>query len=164
VLLERLSRFGALAPDAPWRADHTVQLELPPAPQSPAQARRAVREACERWGIPALADAAALAVSELVTNAVLHAGTPILVMVEHDGGNLTVAVGDGEAALPRLRPPSADEESGRGVAIVDRLGATWGCNAPCWARRCGSASSADHTWATTQPSAATHGRPVGHTG
>jgi anti-sigma regulatory factor (Ser/Thr protein kinase) len=126
MLLERLSRFGGLIPDAPWGQDDAVQLELPPTVDSPAKARRAIREACDHWGTSELVDVASLAISELVTNAVVHARTPILVMVEFDRASLTVAVADGDAHLPQLTWPGDDGESGRGVAIVDRLGATWG--------------------------------------
>jgi anti-sigma regulatory factor (Ser/Thr protein kinase) len=67
-----------------------------------------------------------LATSELVTNAVMHAGTPLLLAVEYDPPDLTIAVGDGDDSFPEKRPPSEDREDGRGVAIVERLGATWG--------------------------------------
>jgi anti-sigma regulatory factor (Ser/Thr protein kinase) len=73
-----------------------------------------------------LADTAALATSELVTNALLHARTPILVLAEYDHDTLTVAVQDGEAILPTLLSPDSEREGGRGIAIIDRLAAIWG--------------------------------------
>lgn len=104
-----------------------LQLELPPRRSSPARARRFLADACSSWELPAeVTEVAVLAVSELVTNAVLHAATPLLLLVDHDGHNLTLAVADGEAQLPALSTPKPDAESGRGVAIVDQLGATWG--------------------------------------
>jgi anti-sigma regulatory factor (Ser/Thr protein kinase) len=127
MLLDRLSKTGSLTPSAPWRIDNLVQLELPPARESPAVARQAVAEACRRWDLPAEAvETALLATSELVTNAVMHAGTPLVLAVEYDDPHLTIAVGDGDDSLPEKRPASDEREDGRGVAIVDLLGATWG--------------------------------------
>jgi anti-sigma regulatory factor (Ser/Thr protein kinase) len=103
-----------------------LELQLPPDPRSAARARRAVAEACGQWGVPDLIDTGTLAVSELVTNAIVHADSPIMVLAEYDDGNLTMAVADGESRLPTLLPQDAAREGGRGVAIVDQLGATWG--------------------------------------
>jgi anti-sigma regulatory factor (Ser/Thr protein kinase) len=125
MLFDRLSKTGT--PSAPWRIDNLIQLELPPSRESPALARAAVAEACLRWGLSTeTVETALLATSELVTNAVMHAGTPLLLAVEYDPPDLTIAVGDGDDSFPEKRPPSEDREDGRGVAIVERLGATWG--------------------------------------
>jgi anti-sigma regulatory factor (Ser/Thr protein kinase) len=127
MLLDRLSRTGSLTPSAPWRIDNIVQFELPPSRESPSIARQAVAEACERWDLPFQAvDTALLATSELVTNAVMHAGTPLVLAVEYEDHSLTIAVGDGDSSIPEVRPPSEEREDGRGMAIVDRLGVTWG--------------------------------------
>jgi anti-sigma regulatory factor (Ser/Thr protein kinase) len=127
MLLDRLSKTGSLSPAAPWAVDNLVQLELPSSRDSPRIAREAVVAACRRWGLSAeVAHAAELVTSELVTNAVIHAGTPLVLAAEHEEPHLTVAVSDGESSFPSLRPPSHDREDGRGIAIIDRLGATWG--------------------------------------
>jgi anti-sigma regulatory factor (Ser/Thr protein kinase) len=125
MLLDRLSKTGSLG--VPWRVDNLVQLELAPSRESPAVARHAVAEACRRWALPVeTTDTALLATSELVTNAVMHAGTPMVLAVEYDDPNLTIAVGDGNDSLPQRCPPAEEREDGRGIAIVERLGATWG--------------------------------------
>lgn len=117
-------------PDAPrdtLLGGDVRQFELAPDSSSPSAARGFVLAACQTWGIDhELVESAVLAVSELVTNAVIHAATPALLMVEYDGHNLTLAVADGDTRLPALQQPSPDDEHGRGVALVDRLGATWG--------------------------------------
>ena len=124
MLLARLSAFGGLSAGDPAA---TVQLELPAAVESPRQARQAIRDACARWGTGVdVCGRAELAVSELVTNAVIHARTPVLLLAEYDGHNLTIAVGDGDAQMPTVAPPSLVREEGRGMSIVDQLGATWG--------------------------------------
>ena len=125
MLLERLSAAGGSLAD---QSLHVLELPLPPVPSSAAQARRALSTYCREHAVPEeLADVGRLVLSELVTNAVLHARTPLLMWAEYDAGQLTVAVQDGEASLPRLVPlDDGQRDGGRGVAIVDRLGATWG--------------------------------------
>lgn len=124
MLLARLSAFGGLSAGDPAA---TVQVELPATVESPRLARRVIGAACDRWGTgPDVRGGAELAVSELVTNAVIHARTPVLLLAEYDGHNLTIAVGDGDAKMPTVAPPSLLREEGRGMSIVDQLGATWG--------------------------------------
>jgi hypothetical protein len=66
-------------------------------------------------------------ISELVTNAVLHADTPLLVWIEYDVGELTVAVVDGATTLPQLLPfDEGQRQGGRGMAIVDQVSGSWG--------------------------------------
>lgn len=67
---------------------------------------------------------AALVLSELATNAVLHAGTPFFVRVHHDGRSVRVEVEDASPALPDLAGESA--MSGRGLRIVDAPATNWG--------------------------------------
>lgn len=126
MLLQRLSPFGSLYFGECARVDDALELQLPPAPVSVAVARRALVDRCHHWGVADLADVGALAISELVSNAVLHARTPILVMAEHDRGFLTVAVTDGESSLPVVLPPDEERENGRGMAIIEQLGNSWG--------------------------------------
>jgi anti-sigma regulatory factor (Ser/Thr protein kinase) len=126
MLVDRLTDRGALGPGMPGRPDQSLELELAALPPSVAEARRAARAACQAWDVAHAAEDAALAVSELVTNAVVHAGTPLLLAMELDDRNLTVAVSDGSQGMPWQAPPSRTREGGRGVAIVSGLGATWG--------------------------------------
>lgn len=125
-LLERLSAAnGSLADEA----DRVLELALPPLASSAHVARDELRSYCRRRDVPpTLVDDCVLVISELVTNAVVHGRTPFMAWAEYDGVELTVAVQDGEASQPvQLRPlDDGTHESGRGVAIVDGLGATWG--------------------------------------
>jgi anti-sigma regulatory factor (Ser/Thr protein kinase) len=74
-----------------------------------------------------LADDVRVVVSELATNAVLHARTPFAVSATCDGTRLRVAVADQSATLPRLRRrDSSDATTGRGLAMVACLSARWG--------------------------------------
>jgi anti-sigma regulatory factor (Ser/Thr protein kinase) len=78
------------------------------------------------WGCTdAIADAELL-VSELVTNAVLHARSAARVMIERAGTTVRVSVFDDSPARPRLRDYGPEAVTGRGLVIVDRIAARWG--------------------------------------
>jgi phosphoserine phosphatase RsbU/P len=69
-----------------------------------------------------------LLVSELVTNAVVHAGTQIELRVDIGPGSVVVEVIDYRpGTLPALlSKPDADREAGRGMVLVDALAKEWG--------------------------------------
>lgn len=106
-----------------------MRRELEPHPSSVAEARRAVRAALGELGDTEAADAldaAQLCVSELVTNAVVHAGTAIgLSVLVHPGG-ARVEVQDGSPHLPVPRNYSSLASTGRGLRMVDELATRWG--------------------------------------
>ncbi|WP_455351559.1 ATP-binding protein [Streptomyces sp. SYSU K217416] len=103
--------------------------ELPARAESVALARRRVRERLLGWRIDACTrDTAALVVSELVTNAVVHTGSnQVGCELTVDEGRLRITVRD-QGVLPtgpRLRRDSP-EEGGRGLLLVDALSSAWG--------------------------------------
>jgi anti-sigma regulatory factor (Ser/Thr protein kinase) len=71
-------------------------------------------------------EVAQLLVSELVTNAVLHAGTSIVVEVRVDGERVRVAVQDLSTTFPQPRVAADDATRGRGLQLVDALSSSWG--------------------------------------
>lgn len=73
---------------------------------------------------PETVDAVVLAVSELLTNAHIHAHSDARLILTWDGDCLHVNVHDEDPTLPRLRTPQAGETSGRGVGIVRMLADT----------------------------------------
>ena len=88
-------------------------LDLAPTAVAPGQARRFVRSAVERWHVTHLLDRAALVVTELVTNTVVHALTPMTVTISRRSpaapsgqGTLRIAVRDADGNLPALQPPT----------------------------------------------------------
>jgi anti-sigma regulatory factor (Ser/Thr protein kinase) len=83
------------------------------------------------WGDTQLVEAAALLVSELVTNAVTHAGSEVHVRIGHstDYALLRVDVGDFSSEPPALGGFDLDAMSGRGLAIVEALSHRWGVEA-----------------------------------
>jgi hypothetical protein len=84
--------------------------ELPPEPRSPGVARAFLRECLTEWDLMPLYDDAALALTELVSNAVVHAATPLTVVISCEGGMVEIAVHDGNPSMPAIRPPRTDVE------------------------------------------------------
>jgi anti-sigma regulatory factor (Ser/Thr protein kinase) len=103
-----------------------VEMQLGCVPTAPESARAFVREALQAWNVAEVDHVAELLTSELVTNAVRHAGSPITVRAFHQPSRLRVEVEDTSSAAPTLRRPPPEEPSGRGLLIVDRLADEWG--------------------------------------
>ena len=106
-------------------------LPLDPDPQSVRQAREWVGDVFERLGRDDLVDAAELGVSELVTNAILHAHPPIMVRVRGTRQHPRVEVRDHSKHPPEINIEMTDEEHllstiGRGLGIVALYSSTWG--------------------------------------
>jgi anti-sigma regulatory factor (Ser/Thr protein kinase) len=103
-----------------------LTLDLPPVPSSASHARRATREHLESRCPDDVVATAALLVTELVTNAVLHAGTDIVVAVDHKPGRVIVRVCDDSDASLVQREHEPTAATGRGLWLVDRLATSWG--------------------------------------
>lgn len=105
--------------------------DLPAAPRSAGDARRFVQRWLGECGIDGHVDgdAVVLMVSELVTNAGLHAGTGARVRVVDHGDCLRVEVTDESSVPVELRPFETGAETGRGLRIVEALSARWGVDA-----------------------------------
>ncbi|GAA4812146.1 ATP-binding protein [Streptomyces ziwulingensis] len=79
---------------------------------------------------PETVDAVLLTVSELVTNAHLHAHSSAQLVMTWDNDCLHVAVHDTSADLPTPRTPSLDRTGGRGMFLVDAVADSWEAR-PC---------------------------------
>lgn len=108
------------------RQDSSLILSLPGEPASVPIARRAVAAQLRAWGLEPLVDTVSLAVSELVTNAVLHATGGLRVALSRAPGGARLEVGDGSARTPLQRRPTELSGTGRGLQLVDMLAADWG--------------------------------------
>jgi anti-sigma regulatory factor (Ser/Thr protein kinase) len=93
---------------------------------SAAAARRFTVDVLQRWGCADLVDTATLLVSELVTNAVLHARSASRLVLRNTGDRLRVEITDDSAAAPTRRSYSADAGTGRGMMLVEALAVRWG--------------------------------------
>lgn len=109
---------------------HEDQLDYTPVPRSVTLARLRTARLVTEWGHPALAGDAALVVSKLATNALLHGSLRdrlVRVRIVPTGSVLRVEVSDprGER-LPSPRPVGEDDQFGRGLLLVGALADRWG--------------------------------------
>jgi anti-sigma regulatory factor (Ser/Thr protein kinase) len=109
-----------------------IQAQLPRSESSARQAARLVRATVEEWVPdvdPAVAEAAEQMTRALVTNAVVHALSPVRLVIALRGGVLEVGVSDTDARLPGSRVPAPREGSrgwGQGLTLVQSLSDEWG--------------------------------------
>ncbi|MCW2670401.1 MAG: hypothetical protein QOJ48_2484 [Frankiales bacterium] len=99
---------------------------LPPRASSAAQARELVTAQCTAWGFASLCDDVALVVTELVANAVRHAGTDIEISVTAITDGVRLEVRDGSTRPLRPRAALSSDEGGRGLLLVDALSNRYG--------------------------------------
>lgn len=127
---------------------HPQSLDMAPGPHSVGEARRWVVGTCEQLGRPELAECAELAISELVTNAVLHGEPPVRLQLRGTPAHPRFEVHDGSTIAPQASTEAAgfdldafdldafdalDEDQlaalttvGRGLDIVARASVAWG--------------------------------------
>lgn len=103
-----------------------VSRRLDPAPSSASEARRLVREAVTSVDRTDLLEVGELLISEVVTNAVVHAGTPVDVEVTVGADGLRAEVSDGSRRLPAVRDQAALAGTGRGLHMLEQLVDSWG--------------------------------------
>lgn len=106
-----------------------VSVHLAPDRNAPAKARDLVDSACTQFHVARVSKLAQLLVSELVTNAVIHAGTGMTVTVRATGSTLQMVVRD-QDPRPMYRPVpgtgSPTAEHGRGLLVLDAMADRWG--------------------------------------
>lgn len=117
---------------------HVATAAYQPEPMAAAAARRFVRDTLQSWVVTGsdadghgLVDDAVLLTSELVTNAVVHAGTPVQVTCRLADDNVEVVVRDSQPASLVPEPPDSDHvaserTSGRGLLLPSALASAWG--------------------------------------
>lgn len=91
---------------------------------SPRAARSFVRRALDSSGVSA--DLAVLLISELATNAVLHARTDFVVSLSIEERSVRVEVQDANERPPVIGHTPAESTSGRGLHLVQSLSSSWG--------------------------------------
>lgn len=93
---------------------------------APAAARDFVADVLDRWGhSPTLLEDAKLVVSELASNAVLHARSAFSVEVRRLGATVRISVRDASRTRPTVRDIGM-AHSGRGLRLIDAIAARWG--------------------------------------
>lgn len=124
-----------ISPGGPWlvkgggvetRAPTVAEFRLTERHSSAALARQFVRSTLATWDIRCAHDDVVLAVSELVTNALLHAHGAPLVRLVADGDRIRAEVCDDSPVLPvshRVTPTS-----GLGLRVVEQVSSAWGAS------------------------------------
>jgi hypothetical protein len=107
-------------------APHRVSRLLAPTLDAPRLARETVIETCAAWGLADPVANAQLIVSELVSNAVLHAGTDLELGLQLRDGRLYLSVRDHDRHIARRRILPEPAEHGRGLLLIDALASAWG--------------------------------------
>ncbi|QZL09301.1 SpoIIE family protein phosphatase (plasmid) [Streptomyces sp. BHT-5-2] len=103
-----------------------------PVGRSVATARAFVRDTLQGWGCADIVDDAVVLTSELVTNAVVHAGTAADVLCLRSDGGVRISVADRypEREIPLQSAGQTmvhpDREGGRGLLLCGALAARWG--------------------------------------
>ena len=76
-----------------------------------------------------------LLASEVVGNAIRHSRSPVILIARYDGKRVRIEVGDGSPELPALKHPSAFDEGGRGMLLVESIARNWGVLATVGGKR-----------------------------
>ncbi|MFE2600547.1 ATP-binding protein [Streptomyces sp. NPDC059396] len=116
----------------PWQPSTagSVVLRWSSHPRCVALARMELRKALADWGLSALEDSAVLILSELLSNASLHARVSPEQVIEtryfRSSGGLRIEVHDGSPVRPQRRVPDPEASDGRGLLLVGALADEWG--------------------------------------
>lgn len=93
---------------------------------SVSEARRFVRRTLVAWGADSVEHDAALIITELATNSVIHARTPFTVRLSLDEGALRLGVSDGSGRAPVLKRHGVNATTGRGLSLITAFSDDWG--------------------------------------
>ena len=117
---------GGVDADADGEPGDTDCHELGAGLEAVRDGRRFVHRRAVALGAVALADDAALVAAELLANAVQHGAPPVVVCARGDSTALSLEIRDASPRSP-IRPAlSTSNMTGRGLALVDALSASWG--------------------------------------
>ena len=89
-------------------------------------ARAFLRRTLVGWGAGAWESAGSQVLTELATNAVIHAHTPFDIQLEFDGEVVRIVVVDSSVRPPIQRAYRPEATTGRGIALVEALTRSWG--------------------------------------
>ena len=104
----------------------TERERFPAELHSARDARRFAAKVLATWGCDDVEDAVLLLVSELVTNAVIHAHSDVEVVLRLRPQRVRVEIIDAAAEYVQRREAASEDQSGRGMALTEALAAAWG--------------------------------------
>src|SRR5688572_9385124 len=102
-----------------------LETQLPATAVAAAEARGFLRAVLETWALDGLGDVTELLATELVTNALRHAGGPVTLRVAADADRIRVEVDDPVRTEPVKLDLDLDSDGGRGVFLIDALASSW---------------------------------------
>lgn len=106
---------------------HRAALDLYDGPDVAWRARQFVRTELGQWEVSeSCIDTVLLLTSEVVTNALCHAGPPLHLALTHGSFGVNVDVSDSSLRPPEVGRPDFEHEGGRGLWLVETLADTWG--------------------------------------
>lgn len=94
--------------------------------KSVSAARRFTTSTLREWGLPGIVPDAQILVTELVANAVAHAGTPLHVSLQERDAGVRIVVGDESPIPPTMGSPGLEDTGGRGLRLIDAVSSAWG--------------------------------------
>ncbi|MET9220704.1 ATP-binding protein [Streptomyces sp. NPDC088197] len=112
------------AGEPPGAESRTVARLWPRTPRSVGRARHELETALKGWGLEDLTDSAVLILSELFTNAVVHArvaGRDVQTRYVRTPGGVRIEVHDAGDGRPEPRVAAESDEDGRGLALVNAV-------------------------------------------
>lgn len=101
-------------------------MTLPAELSSIGDARRFLRHSLAAWDVDVYDLGGPQVLTELATNAALHARSAYTVHLVLGPSSLLVEVTDSSPALPQHRHYGPDATTGRGIALVEALSTAWG--------------------------------------
>ena len=105
---------------APWE----YTLYIPHDPRAVGICRRALRDILTSHHLPTLVEPAELLASELLGNAIRHTEGPAALKLRRSGTSFRLGAWDTDPAPPSAKPD--DDETGRGLRLVDAYADDWG--------------------------------------
>lgn len=141
-MVAQAGRLSVAAVPAAQPAARNASTVLPPTAETVPLARRFARSTLAQWGLDVYEEAASLLVSELVTNAILHARTEVTLSLVDHGDRVVLSVGDGSPVLPVQRRHSREAATGRGLLLLDRYSTGYGV---------ARSSAGKQVWAVLRP-------------
>ncbi len=125
--LREVCRLHAAVVPAPGGEATVISQDFGLRPPAITEARRLVADALRRWGHdPALITDAELVVTELATNATLHARTPFRLTIHRYGPMLRISIDDRGPDLPAIQELDPYRPSGRGMHLIGAISRRWG--------------------------------------
>jgi anti-sigma regulatory factor (Ser/Thr protein kinase) len=106
--------------------DETAVARFPAELRCIAAARSFVADQCRKFLAEEATETAVLLTGELVTNAVVHAGSAFAVEVSTPDSVVRVGVGDDSDVAPKVAQSDTWDDHGRGLAWVQQLSHSWG--------------------------------------